>query len=166
MKLKALAFVAMIGLVSLLAPAPLSATPPPLSLPAKVKGQPGAFVTIAATTTGKSVKWLVLDPGLQLFPVDLLKSTTTAIVVGSTPGSYRLLAVTALGDEVSEPAICEVLIEGATPTPTPAPDPAPQPVPAPAANLFPAPATGPQKCGPNGCPEYLPSESTFRRFRR
>jgi len=110
---------------------------PPLSVPAKVTGQPGSFVTVKADTPGKTVRWLVLDAGLNLFPIDLLKDTHTAVAVSSTPGTYRLLAVTAVADEVSAPAICQVVIEGAAPAPapTPAPGPTPAPVPDPAGKV-------------------------------
>lgn len=111
----------------------LQAAPPPLTLPAKVSGPAGSFVAITAETTGKTVRWLSLDKGLHLFPPDLLKDTHTAVVCSSNPGTYRLLAVTAIADEVSNPVICCVVIEGATPGPTPSPTPPPAPAPQPTA---------------------------------
>lgn len=109
----------------------LTAAPPTLTLPDKVTGAPGAFVTVSAMTTGKSVSWLVLDQGLNLFPVNLLKDSHTAVVTSGTPGIYRLLAVTALGDEISVPAICAVTILASTPPPAPTPSPTPTPAPTP-----------------------------------
>lgn len=118
--------------LTLLLPIAGQAAPPPLSVPAAVTAQPGQFLKVVATTPGKTVKWTVLDPGLALFPVELLADSHTAVVSGTTPGTYRLLAVTAAADEVSEPAICAVTIAGTAPNPTPAPGPTPQPTPAPA----------------------------------
>jgi len=115
--------------------APAFGDPPTLTLPPKVSGLPGAFLQIPATTTGKQVAWVSLDSGLNLFPVQLLKDTKTAVVSSATPGTYRVLAVTASGDEISQPQICTVVIEGLTPpapAPTPTPNPQPTPPPAPA----------------------------------
>ncbi len=97
-----------------------------LTLPAKVTGQPGDFITVPAVTTGTIVKWVSLDAGLKLFPIDLLKNTKTAVVMGPT-GSYRLLCYTADKDGPSDPAICTVVIGDAPPGPTP-PGPTPVPV--------------------------------------
>jgi len=93
-----------------------------LKLPAEVKGQPAAFVSVKAETSGKMVRWIVLDSGLNLFPVELLKDSKTAVVSSARPGRYRLLAVTAAGDEPSEPQICTVII-GDAPTPPKPPEP-------------------------------------------
>jgi hypothetical protein len=95
-----------------------------LKLPVEVKGEPAAFITIRAETPGKTVRWIALDAGLNLFPVDLLKDTKTAVVSSAKPGRYRLLAVTAAGDEPSDPKICTVIVGNA---PTPPPDNPPQP---------------------------------------
>lgn len=100
-----------------------AAAPPPLTLPPQVTGAPGAFVQVPATTAGKSVRWVVLDQGLNLFPVALLADSHTAVVSTATPGTYRLLAVTAAADEVSDPAVCVVVIQPPTPAPTPGPQP-------------------------------------------
>ena len=89
-----------------------------LKLPSEVKGAPAAFVSVKAETSGKMVRWIVLDNGLNLFPVELLKDSKTAVVSSARPGRYRLLAVTAAGDEPSEPQICTVII-GDAPAPTP-----------------------------------------------
>ena len=104
---------------SLLPPA-LLAAPPALTLPAEVKGDVGAYVTVPATTTGKTAQWLVLDPGLNLFPIDLLKDSKTAVVSSSRAGRYRLLAYTAAADEASAPAVTTVTI-GNAPPPGPGP---------------------------------------------
>lgn len=117
----------------------LRADPPALTLPAQITGLPGSFITVQATTPAKNVRWVVMDEGLNLFPAELLKDTHTAVVSTSVPGTYRLLAVTAAGDEVSTPAVCRVVIQGPAPAPTPAPTP-PAPSPGPAPPPAPAPA--------------------------
>ena len=109
-----------------------------VKLPEKVSGQPGDFVTVPSEADGKEVRWVVLDAGLRLFPVNLLKDTRTAVVTSTVPGKYRLLAYTAKGDVPSEPALCLVVIEGTPPPvppgpvpPTPPDPPTPPPSPAP-----------------------------------
>lgn len=94
------------------------AAPPKLDLPAEVKGEPGAFVVIPAKTEGKNVEWKVIDPGLNLFPVELLKDTKTAVVSGARPGRYRVIAATAGGDEVSPFAETVVVLGNPPKTPT------------------------------------------------
>lgn len=100
-----------------------------LTLPAEVKGDPGAFLSVPATTDGKVVRWVALDAGLNIFPVELLKDSKTAVVT-APKGRYRLLAYTALGDVPSAPAICTVIIGEAPPVP-PGPGPGPGPTPDP-----------------------------------
>lgn len=95
-----------------------------LTLPDKIAGQPWDFVPVPAKTEGKVVKWVSLDGGLKLFPVDLLKDTKTAIVSADV-GTYRLLAYTAINSVPSDPAICTIVIgtPGPPVPPTPKPDP-------------------------------------------
>lgn len=93
--------------------------------PAEVKGDVGDFIKVEATTNCKAVKWYAMDGGLAIFPMDLLKDTRTAVVVGKQPGRYRLLAYTAAGDTPSDPAIVLVIV-GNAPPPVP-PEPGPQP---------------------------------------
>jgi hypothetical protein len=64
---------------------------------------------------------VVLDAGLNLFPVELLRDTTTAVVSANAPGKYRVLAYAAKGDVASKPALTTVCI-GNPPEPIPAPD--------------------------------------------
>jgi len=95
--------------------------PADLKLPDKVTGDPGTFIKIPATTNGSVVKWVSLDPGLAMFPVELLKDTKTAVVTGPA-GSYRVLAYTSDATGPSDPAFCTVVV-GTPPTPpTPPPD--------------------------------------------
>lgn len=135
------------------------AAPPTLTLPSGVTGKAGEFLTVPSATSGKKVAWVVLDPGLSLFPVELLKDSFTAVVTSPTPGSYRLLAITAAGDEISSPVVCTVVV---TPTATSKP---------PTASFSPTATMNAQAlealpmCGPNGCP--VPSTFTIpRRFFR
>lgn len=97
-----------------------------LTLPAEVKGQPGAFVAVAAQTKGKTVKWFTPDPGLNVFPAHLLKDTKTTVVTALRPGSYRLYAYSAIGSEPTDPALCLVVISDGLP-PDPKPEPKPEP---------------------------------------
>lgn len=102
-----------------------------IKLPDKVAGDIGDFIKVPATTDGTTVKWLALDKGIAVFPVDLLKDSKTAIVIAKAAGSYRIMAYTAKGDVPSDPSICTVVVSGdVPPAPTPTPNPAPTPPPA------------------------------------
>lgn len=101
-----------------------------LKVPPKVEGATSEFIKITAETPGSTVKWKVIDPGITLFPMELLKDTKTAIVMASRPGTYRLFAVTALKEDVSDIAVVQVIIRGDTP-PGPQPPPTPPPPPPP-----------------------------------
>jgi hypothetical protein len=100
-----------------------------LELPAEVKGQVGQFLRVPAKTDGSMVQWYSLDPGLNVFPVDLLKDSKTAVIVGTKEGRFRLMAYTALKDTPSLPAVCVIVI-GDSPDPGPTPVP-PGPTPPP-----------------------------------
>lgn len=96
-----------------------------VNLPPEIHGLPGTFVSIPAVSDCKAIQWLVLDPGLHLFPVELLRDTSTAVVTTTVPGKYRILAYTAKGDVPSKPVITVVTI-GDPPGPAP-PPPTPEP---------------------------------------
>lgn len=117
---------------SLLLVAAMFAGDVPLKLPEEVKSKPG-LVFIKAETAGVNVRWVLLDAGPSFIPAELLKDPRTAVVLCLEPGRYRLLAYTGKGDEVSEPAIATIVIEGKGPTPPgptpPGPTPPPNPVP-------------------------------------
>jgi hypothetical protein len=101
---------------------------PPLGLPAQAEGDVADWITVRADTTGKSVRWVSLDAGLSLFPPRLLSDPKTAVVTARAPGRYRLLCVACLADELSEPAVCTVVIgPPAAPAPTPPPQGSPPP---------------------------------------
>lgn len=89
-----------------------------VTLPQEIHGQPGQFISIPSVTDCKSVQWVVLDAGLNLFPVELLRDTTTAVVSANNPGKYRVLAYAAKGDAASKPALTTVII-GDPPEPPP-----------------------------------------------
>jgi len=83
---------------------------PTIDLPAKVSGQIGAFITIPARTEAKSVKWVSIDKGLNIFPVDLLKDSKTLIVTAQSEGAYRVFAYAGNEFGASDPAFTTVLI--------------------------------------------------------
>ena len=90
-----------------------------VTLPPEIHGMPGSFISIPATSDSKSIQWVVLDAGLNLFPVELLRDTTTAVVSANSPGKFRVLAYAAKGDIASKPVITTVIIGD---PPEPAPD--------------------------------------------
>jgi hypothetical protein len=91
---------------------------PTVDLPLKVTGQIGAFITIPARTEAKSVKWVSIDKGLNIFPVELLKDSKTLIVTAQSEGSYRVFAYAGNEFGASDPAFTTVLI-GENPEPIP-----------------------------------------------
>jgi len=97
----------------------------PLTLPKEVKGRPGEFLVIRAETSCPAVRFVLLDTGPNLFPADLLKDPKVCVLFSLRPGTYRVLAYTAKGDEPSMPVIVHVLIEGDEPPPPPPTPPAP-----------------------------------------
>lgn len=97
-----------------------------LKLPAEVKGETGDFITVKAETEGAEVRWVAVDVGLKLFPVELLRDTRTAVVISQTAGRYRLLAYTCVDKKLSDPAITMVVV-GTPPAPIPPPVPDPKP---------------------------------------
>lgn len=99
------------GLVlSLVICSSLYAVPPELKVPEKIKVKGSSFITVSAETNGKSVKWVPLDSGLSILPPHLLKDNKTVVAL-APKGVYRLLAITALADEVSEPAITVIYVD-------------------------------------------------------
>ncbi len=104
-----------------------------ITLPDQVKGEVGDFLKIDATTDGTIVKWYCGDPNLSIFPSELLKVSTTTVVIAKKPGTYKLIGYTAKGDVPSDYAVCNIVIGGPAPVPpgpTPVPPgPTPPPVP-------------------------------------
>lgn len=93
-----------------------------LKVPAEVRGEVAAFITVVAETDGKSVKFVPLDAGLSVFPAGLLANPKATVVTSARPGSYRLLSYTAKGDVPSEPQTTLVVI-GGQPIPPKPPEP-------------------------------------------
>lgn len=88
---------------------------PAVQLPATINAKPGRLVQIAAKTEQKIVRWFLSAPD----DADLIvmESTKTAIFSAVKPGSYRLVAYTAVGDMPSEPAICDIVVAIIPPKP-------------------------------------------------
>jgi hypothetical protein len=106
-----------------------------ISLPAEVKGEPGDFLKIPATTIGAEVRWYAVDTGLKIFPADQLRDSKTAVAIAIKPGKYRLIAWTAIQGTPTDAAVCVVII-GDAPGPDPPPPPPPPPPPTPVDPLF------------------------------
>ena len=110
-----------------------AADAPKIELPKEISAEVSDPVAIKATTTGKIIKWMVLDvdkdgkSGIAIFPAEL-KDPLTTVVICKKPGNWRVMAYTALGDEPSDPAICTIKVAGYVP---PGPDPGPGPGPTP-----------------------------------
>lgn len=112
-------------------PLPQPIEPPAsISVPAEVKGQVGRIIDIEAETAGHTVIWWVgsspANPDLRT-----TNSGHTAIFVTPAPGTYVLLAWTAIAGEPTEPVSCRVIVSGAAPVPPPGPQPPPVPPPVP-----------------------------------
>lgn len=96
-------------------PAPVVNTPT-ISIPKELQGVVGQFIEIPATTNGTEVKWAVLNQqGLNLFPMDLLKDTKTAVAVANKDGIYYLHAWTALNNIPSDLSTCKITIGNPVP---------------------------------------------------
>jgi hypothetical protein len=91
---------------------------PTIELPARISGQPGAFISVPAKTESKFVKWVSIDKGLNIFPVDLLKDSKTLVVTSQIQGVYRLFAYVGNESGPSDPAFTSVVI-GDEPAPAP-----------------------------------------------
>lgn len=86
---------------------------PVVKLPKEVKVAPGRLVKLKAETENKYVLWLMYSDDADLIPSE---STKSAIFSSPVPGVYKIIAITAEADIISEPAICNVIVgEGPTP---------------------------------------------------
>ena len=136
---------------------------PTIQLPDAVQVEVGDFVTIRATTEGKTVRWVVMDRGLSAIPPELLANPKIFVGLAKAPGACRVLAYTAAGDVPSMPAICLVTVRQPGPGPPgpgpPGPGPAPGPTPVPPAP-GPAPAPPAPEPTPGGPP--LPQDGGLR----
>jgi hypothetical protein len=105
--------------------------PPDFELPAEIRGNVGAFISIKPKTKGKYIVYYPLDAGLQVFPSEMLSNKTQTVVAAQQAGRYRLLAYTAVGSIPSLPVVATVIVGDAPPGPGPGPGPGPQPPPTP-----------------------------------
>ena len=96
-----------------------------LLLPDTVKADVGAFVPITAITKGEVVRFVSLDPGLNVFPSNLLSDKKSTVVLATKNGKYRVLAYTSINNVATAPAFTTVII-GNNPDPNPNP---PTPIP-------------------------------------
>lgn len=90
-----------------------------LKLPAEIRGEPNQFITIIGETSGEIVRFVSVDPGLSIFPADLLANKKATVVTGPA-GRYRIIAYTAIGGKPSDPSTITVIV-GNTPNPNPLP---------------------------------------------
>ena len=97
-----------------------------IKLPAEVTAQPGTFVPLIAETKGEIVKFTAIDPGVSLFPAELLANKKSTVAVAMAAGRYRVLAWTALDGKPTD-AVQVTLVVGNAPGPVPPSPPAPPP---------------------------------------
>lgn len=82
-----------------------------MDFPTDFRGEPGQFITIKPNKIdGKVVQYYSIDPGLSVFPANLLVDPTATVVSAVQPGNYRLLAWTALADKPSSASLIRVTI--------------------------------------------------------
>lgn len=102
-----------------------------ITLPVGVRGEPGQFIEIIATTDSEHVSWYIVDKqGLNLFPQRLQNDKRVAVVTSLKAGNYRVLAVVAKGDIPSEFAETTVTVGDPKPDDDVPPGPGPGPTPA------------------------------------
>ena len=114
---------------------------PELLLPDSIPAQVGVFVPITAVTPGEVVKFVALDPGLSVFPSNLLSDKKSTVVVAVKEGRYRILAYTSINNQPSNPAFTTLIVGDVGPTPPTPPSPPNPPMP-------PSPPTPPQPDDP------------------
>jgi hypothetical protein len=100
---------------------PLRREAPTVTMPVEIVAEVGVFVTISPVTTGKNVVFHAIDPGLSVFPPNLLSNPKVTVVVAQRAGRFRVLAYTAAGDVPSLPAMTTIVVGNAPPVPVPAP---------------------------------------------
>jgi hypothetical protein len=119
--------------LALLLAASVGLAAPPVDVPPEVSGEVGDFIAIRAKTDGKVVKFVPLDPGLKVFPQDLLADKKATVVTAARPGKYRVLCYSSVKDDPTDPAVVVVVVGGVAPDPKPVDPPVPpDPPPAPA----------------------------------
>lgn len=111
--------------------AAVASAAPPVDVPEKVEPVNG-WVVIAPKSGQKVVKYVVLDPGLQPFPFDLvfpgIATNRFAAPEPKAAGTYKVLVYGADGkDDPTEAAVVRVVIGGDPNPPTPPVPPGPTP---------------------------------------
>ncbi len=112
---------------------------PEVLLPDTVKADVGAFIPVTAQTKGEVVRFVALDPGLNVFPANLLSDKKSTVVVATKSGKYRLLAYSSVNNVPTSPAFTTVVVgdvPGPGPNPVPPPGPGPNPGPSPGPDNF------------------------------
>lgn len=117
----------------LLVPMTVVAADPVVNLPATLQVGAGEFLTIRADTPGKVVRWRAVDPGLTVFPANMLKDERSTVVIALKPGRYRLWCWTSVTDTPTDRAECLIVV-GDAPPPPPGPPPNPPDPPTPPPN--------------------------------
>lgn len=95
------------------------AAPPTIEVPKEVTGEVGAFVVIRAKSDAKNVQFYHIDPGLSVFPSDLLTDPKATVVTSARDGTYRILVYAGNADGASIPVVIIVKIGKATAPPDP-----------------------------------------------
>ena len=90
---------------------------PDISLPASVQVATGDYVILKAVTKGETVVYVPLSEGLKVLDPALLKDAKSFVATGK-PGSYRLLAYSAIDSKPTQPAYTLIVI-GDAPKPEP-----------------------------------------------
>jgi hypothetical protein len=97
--------------------------PPPLRLPAEVRGRPGRLVTVEADTPAAHVRWHACR-GADIPDLWPSPDGKTLLFCTPTPGRYELIAWAAAGDVPTDAVGCSVFIETPEPPVPPPPEPA------------------------------------------
>ena len=96
-----------------------------ITLTETIKTAPATFVAVTAQTKGLDVVFVTLDPGLSVFPSNLLVDKKTTVVVAPKEGRYRILAYTSIDNKPSQPAYTTIVVGNPPPDPDPVPNPKP-----------------------------------------
>jgi len=95
----------------------LLAQQPDITLPQTVQVATGDYAIVKAVTKGETVVYVPLSEGLRVLDPALMKDPKTFVATGK-PGSYRLLAYSAIDSKPTQPAYTLIVI-GEAPKPEP-----------------------------------------------
>jgi hypothetical protein len=102
---------------------------PTITLPPDIRTRPGILAAINAREASGEVVFHCCNPNASLVQIN-----QTAVFTAPKPGQYKVMAWSAKGSRISEPAECTVFVEGDVPPNPPGPDPIP-PTPIPQGEL-------------------------------